>query len=159
MTLDGQPHTITRSLEAIAAAAPAGAKYTLQITGGTLLYGPVREAAALSFSAIRLELPRPGAAAVSGPAPAAAKPAKCVSHRRFVIHLRKRYRTARVTVAGKRVKVRRVHHRLQAVVDLRGFGKRTVKVRVRGRSAQGRKLHETRTYHTCGAKKKAKKKR
>ena len=44
MTLDGRPHTITRPLEAIAASAPTGAKYTLQLTGGTLLYGPVRGA-------------------------------------------------------------------------------------------------------------------
>ena len=41
VTLDGQPHTITRPLEAIAASAPAGARYTLQIIGGTQLYGPV----------------------------------------------------------------------------------------------------------------------
>jgi ABC-2 type transport system ATP-binding protein len=57
LTLDGRPHTISRSLEAIAASAPAGARYTLQLTGGTQLYGPVRGAAAIAFSAIRLELP------------------------------------------------------------------------------------------------------
>ena len=53
VTLDGQPHTITRPLEAIAASAPAGAKYTLQLIGGTQLYGPVRGAAAITFSADR----------------------------------------------------------------------------------------------------------
>ena len=63
LTLDGQPHTISRPLEAIAASAPAGARYTLQLTGGTQLYGPVRSAAAITFSAIRLELP------VAAPAP------------------------------------------------------------------------------------------
>ena len=51
VTLDGQPHTITRPLEAIAASAPAGAKYTLQLIGGTLLYGPVRAARRRSRSA------------------------------------------------------------------------------------------------------------
>src|SRR4051794_5888953 len=35
LTLDGRPHTITRSLEAIAASAPKGTRYTLQLTGGT----------------------------------------------------------------------------------------------------------------------------
>ncbi len=40
VTLDGQPHTVTRPLEAMALSAPAGAKYTLQIIGGTMLYGP-----------------------------------------------------------------------------------------------------------------------
>ena len=33
-----------RPLEAIAASAPAGTKYTLQLIGGTMLYGPVRAA-------------------------------------------------------------------------------------------------------------------
>ena len=152
MTLDGQAHTVTRSLEGIAISVPAGGTYTLQITGGSQLYGPVRDAAALTFSAIRLELPVPTAAAV-GPAftPAAATAAKCVSHRRFVLHLRRRWRHIRVTVAGKRVKVRRVQHRPQITVDLRGFGKRTVKVRIRARS-HGRKISRTRVFHTCGAK-------
>jgi ABC-2 type transport system ATP-binding protein len=57
VTLDGRRHTISRPLEAIAASAPAGARYTLQLTGGTQVYGPVRGVAAISFSAIRLELP------------------------------------------------------------------------------------------------------
>jgi ABC-2 type transport system ATP-binding protein len=57
VTLDGAPHTISRPLEAIAASAPAGARYTLQLTGGTQVYGPVRGAAAIAFSTIRLELP------------------------------------------------------------------------------------------------------
>ena len=50
VTLDGRPHTLTRPLEAIAASAPKGAKYTLQLTGGTLLYGPARGLAAITFS-------------------------------------------------------------------------------------------------------------
>jgi ABC-2 type transport system ATP-binding protein len=57
LTLDGQPHSISRSLEAIAASAPAGGHYVLQLTGGTLLYGPVRAAALINFSAIHLSLP------------------------------------------------------------------------------------------------------
>jgi hypothetical protein len=107
----------------------------------------VRDAAALTFSAIRLELPRPTAAAV-GPAFTPAAAPACVSHRRFVLHLRKGWKHARVTVAGKRVKVRRVHGRPQVTVDLRGFGRRTVKVRITARS-QGRRIHRTRTFHTC----------
>ena len=43
-----------------------GAKYTLQLTGGTLLYGPVRGVAAITFSQIDLTLPTIGAAAVQG---------------------------------------------------------------------------------------------
>ena len=151
VTLDGRPHTITRSLEGIAISVPAGGAYTLQITGGSQVYGPVRDAAALSFSAIRLEIPVPQSAAV-GPAfsPLSAT-ARCASQRRFVLHLRRGWRHARVTVAGKRVKVRRVHGRPQAVVDLRGFGRRTVKVRIAARDAKGHKIRRVRTFHTCGA--------
>jgi ABC-2 type transport system ATP-binding protein len=151
LTLDGRTHTVTRSLEGIAISVPAGDAYTLQLTGGTQVYGPVRDAAALSFSAIRLQIPVPRAAAV-GPAfaPAASALAPCVSHRRFVLHLRRGWRHARVTVAGRRVKVRRVHGRPQATIDLRGFGKRTVKVRITARR-HGRRIHRTRTFHTCGA--------
>jgi ABC-2 type transport system ATP-binding protein len=152
VTLDGQTHTITRSLEGIAISVPAGGAYTLQLTGGTQVYGPVRDAAALSFSAIRLEIPVPKAAAV-GPAftPGATSTtgATCVSHRRFRLHLRRGWRHARVTVARKRVKVHRPRRgRPYVVVDLRGFGKRTVKVRIDARS-HGRRIHRTRTFHTC----------
>jgi ABC-2 type transport system ATP-binding protein len=155
VTLDGQPHTITRSLEGIAISAPAGARYTLQITGGSQVYGPVRDAAALSFSAIHLSIPRPGAAAVGPaftPSTTAAGPAHCVSHRRFRLHLRRGWHHARVTVRGKRVKLHRPRHkRPYVVVDLRGLGKRTVKVRISARGRHGRKIHRTRTFHTCGA--------
>jgi len=57
VTLDGAPHTISRPLEAIASSAPAGAQYALQIVGGSQVYGPVHGAGAVTFSAIRLELP------------------------------------------------------------------------------------------------------
>jgi ABC-2 type transport system ATP-binding protein len=60
VTLDGLPHTISLPLEAIAASAPAGARYTLQLIGGTQVYGPVHGAGAIMFSAIRLELPTLG---------------------------------------------------------------------------------------------------
>src|SRR5690242_6963220 len=58
VTLDGQPHTITRPLEAIVS---AGGRYTLQVTGGTMLYGPVRGIAAINFTKIQLSLPTVGA--------------------------------------------------------------------------------------------------
>jgi ABC-2 type transport system ATP-binding protein len=146
LTLDGRPHTVTRPLEPIAASAPAGARYTLQITGGTQLYGPVRTAAAITFSAIRLELPVATASAVSGPAGSGAgvlSPKRtCLSRRRFSIRVRGS--KPRVTVAGKRVKVRRG----RAVIDLRGRPRQTVKVKVVARR-KGKIVRETRRYRTC----------
>ena len=55
----------------------------------------------------------------------------------------------KVTVAGKRVKVRKG----KAVVDLRGKVKSTIKVKVTA-TRKGHKVHETRTYHTCVPRKK-----
>jgi len=140
LTLDGQPHTLTRDLEAIAATGPA--TYTLQITGGTLLYGPVRGAASITFSRIALALPTAGAAAVSGGAGVLAPTRTCLSRRTFSIRVRGSH--PRVTVAGKRVKVKRG----KAIIDLRGRPKGTIKVKVVAKR-KGRTVRETRTYHTC----------
>jgi ABC-2 type transport system ATP-binding protein len=57
VTLDGRPHTTTVPLEAIAASAAAGAKYTLQLIGGSQVYGPVHGAGLVAFSRIQLSLP------------------------------------------------------------------------------------------------------
>jgi ABC-2 type transport system ATP-binding protein len=144
VTLDSQPHTITRPLEAIAS---AGGRYTLQVIGGTMLYGPARGAAAITFSKIQLSLPTVGAEApLLGGAPSARR---CVSHRKFEIRLPKTVRSARVTLNGKRVKTFRRAGRQRAVIDLRGRGRSTVKVRVVARTKGGRTLRQTRTYHIC----------
>ncbi len=145
LALDGRPHTLTRPLEAIASSAAPGARYTLQITGGSMVYGPVHGAAAITLSAIRLELPTVSDAAVSQPGAALPAGHTCLSRRRFAIHLRRHLRSARVYVAGKRVKVRH----LRATVDLRGLERSSVTVLVIAKDARGRRVRETRTYRTC----------
>jgi ABC-2 type transport system ATP-binding protein len=145
VTLDGQSHTITRPMEAIAS---AGGRYTLQVTGGSMVYGPVRGLAAIQFSAVKLSLPTLGAESpLLGGAPSARR---CVSHRRFEIRLPRHVRSARVTVAGKRVKTFRRAGRLRATVDLRGRTRSKVKVRAVARTVGGRTLRDTRTYRICG---------
>ena len=57
VTLDGKPHSLTRSLEGVAAAVAPGARYTLQITGGSSAYGPVRSAGLVQLTKVRLSLP------------------------------------------------------------------------------------------------------
>ena len=58
LTLDGQTHTVTRSLEVISATSPGGgAGFTLQITPSSTAYGPARAAGLANFHAIRVELP------------------------------------------------------------------------------------------------------
>jgi ABC-2 type transport system ATP-binding protein len=55
--LDGLPHTVARALEGVAAAIEPGNRYTLQIAGGSSVYGPVRSAGTVSLKQIRLSLP------------------------------------------------------------------------------------------------------
>jgi ABC-2 type transport system ATP-binding protein len=55
--LDGLPHSVSRSLEGVAAAIEPGAKYTLQIVGGSSVYGPVRSAGTVALKRIRLSMP------------------------------------------------------------------------------------------------------
>ena len=143
LTLDGQPHTISRPLEAIAASAPGGARYTLQIIGGTQLYGPVRGAAAITFSAVKLTLPTAAPAAVSGGAGMLSPTRTCTS-RAQASRSASAGRKPRVTVAGKRVRVREG----RAVIDLRGKPKGTVKVKVVAKR-KGKTVRETRVYRTC----------
>ncbi len=57
IVLDGLPHTISRSLEMIAARAPAGGGYTLQLTPSSSLYDIQRSAGAVNFSSVGIQLP------------------------------------------------------------------------------------------------------
>jgi hypothetical protein len=72
-----------------------------------------------------------------------APPATCASRRRFTI--RTRLRGAKVTVAGRRVRVRRG----RAVVDLRRRPRQTVTVRIVGRTRGGARAVDVRRYRTC----------
>jgi hypothetical protein len=77
---------------------------------------------------------------------------RCASRRRFAVHLAKRIRTARVTVGGRRVAVRRRKGRLVATVDLRGRGAGRVAVRIVGRTKGGKPIRERRVFRTCATK-------
>ena len=157
VTLDGRPHTVTRALEGGAAAVAAGARYRLQVIGGSQVYGPVRAAASIDFSSIRLTLPTAtGFSGPDGSAGAGLLPTsrRCLSRRRFEIRVKRgrgkaRLRSARVFVDGKRVRVRRRAGRLRAVVDLRGRRKQRVRVRIVARTRSGKTLRDRRVYRTC----------
>jgi ABC-2 type transport system ATP-binding protein len=154
ITLDGARHTVTRSLEGVAAAVGATSRYTLQIIGGSQTYGPVRTTASVNVSRARIELPTVRGAQVI-PGGVLPNGRRCTSRRRFRIHLKEprhgrgKLVSARVTVDGKRVKVKRRRGRLTAMVDLRGKSKKLVKVRVVARTSKGKRIRETRAYRTC----------
>ncbi len=108
VTLDGASHTVTRPLEGVAASMSPGGRYHLQIVGGSQVYGPVRGAGAITIASARLALPTVGKAA-----------AGCRTHRAFTVRLRHSLKSAKVWVAGKRVKVRGTAGHLRARVNMR----------------------------------------
>jgi ABC-2 type transport system ATP-binding protein len=70
VALDGQPHTVTRELEPIAAHATQDSRYRVQIAGGTTVYGLQRSTGAVSLTDVEAELPvsadRPAVFATTG---------------------------------------------------------------------------------------------
>jgi hypothetical protein len=90
------------------------------------------------------------------PATAARPTAVCTSRRRFRIRVRPRrgVRSARVTIAGRRVRTVRRAGRVTAIVDLRGRPAGTVRVvtlaKVR-RDGRTRTVRDVRRYRLCGA--------
>ena len=158
VTLDGASHTVKRPLEAIAASLSPASRLTLQVIGGSQVYGPVRGAGAVQIAKARLELPTVGASG-GGVLPVSRR---CTSRRSFVIRLhepkrgRLRLTGTRVTVAGKRVKVFRRAGRIRARVNLRGRPGQSVRVKVVARTTRGKVLRDTRVYRTCVPTKKRK---
>lgn len=90
---------------------------------------------------------------------------KCVSRRKFRIHVRRpggiTVQTALVFVNGKRVRVFKANYfrklRHTATVNLRGLPKGTFVVRLVVLTTKGDTLKGKRTYHTCTKKRKHKK--
>ena len=72
----------------------------------------------------------------------------CVSGRRITVHIRN-LRRVRVTLDGRGVGVRRSGRVARAVIDLRGYPRRTVTVRITGRDTRGRRVVQQRRYRTC----------
>jgi ABC-2 type transport system ATP-binding protein len=134
ITLDGGTHTVSRPLEAIAASLTPTGRYRLQVIGGSQVYGPVRGAAAITFSDIRLTLPTVGRAKA------------CRTDRRFAVRLSRRVKSAKVWVAGQRVKLRRRHGRLRFVVH---STKQRVAVRIVAHRRDGHVVRQRRVYRFC----------
>ena len=102
------------------------------------------------FYALRLTN---GAWPKAGTPPAGGGTKACRSNRVFRIHIKHPYRdytrSARVTVDGKRVRVREGRPHFTARIDLRGKRRKIVVVRAVSRTQSGRVVRETRRYRTC----------
>jgi hypothetical protein len=83
----------------------------------------------------------------------AGNPERCRSQRVFTIHLKHPIgdytRSARVSVDGKSVRVKKGRPHFTARIDLRGQRKKIVIVRIVSRTLSGRVVRETRRYRTC----------
>jgi ABC-2 type transport system ATP-binding protein len=141
--LDGASHTLSRPLEGVAASLSPGGRYHLQLIGGSQVYGPVRGAGAITFSAIRLALPTVGKAKPA----VLPSDARCRAHRAFTLRLRGKLRSAKVWVAGKRVKVRGQHGHLRTRVNMRH--RQRITVRTVAKTRGGTVRRDRRVYVRC----------
>lgn len=87
--------------------------------------------------------------------PARAAARRCASRRAFTVRVRPprrgRIASARVSVGGHRLPVRRRGGRFVSVVRLTGRPRRKVRVRIVVRTTDGRRYSDSRTYHPCRA--------
>src|SRR4051812_9501931 len=97
-----------------------------------------------------------GAGAVALPGVAVSSQAKkaCASRRTILFRLAKRIRRASVRPSAGKVTVVRRKGGLVFRLDLRGTKKQSVKLRIRGRTARGKLIRQTRTFRTCTPKRK-----
>jgi ABC-2 type transport system ATP-binding protein len=150
VVLDGQERTLSLPLEPLSLRTGEGSRYTLQLTGGTLLYGTQRSLGTVEFSGVKAELP--SGDPVAGGAPLARRRARLrigrVARRRVVVRSNGiRVRNARVVVRNRRGRVvarsrqfdvvRRRKPRLRWRTRARAGRYR---VRVAGRDPQGRRV-------------------
>jgi hypothetical protein len=101
-------------------------------------YPATRICPVASFERDRCGLPRASAATPGGRAAE-----RCYRSRSIAIP--RGWRNVRVTVGARRARIRGG----RAILDLRGLRTRSVRVRITGRTASGRRLHATRSVRRC----------
>jgi ABC-2 type transport system ATP-binding protein len=112
VVLDGQSHTIVRTLEPIAAHATAASRYRIQIAAGTTVYGLQRSAGAVTLSRVDASLPvgaptGSGGGAQGGPG-ARGRARLVVGAPRGMRSARRGARPVRVAVRAREAAVRRI---------------------------------------------------
>jgi len=146
VVLDGNKHSLTIPIEAIALTVGPADKYALQLTDGSNLYFAQRQAGLLSFDRIALSIPTVSAAA----AKANTAIASCVDKRKFsfTIHqLNGRVVAVRAYVGKQRVKTlkgHRVRHLTLARLPQGYF-----RVKIVTTTARGAHATSVRYYRGC----------
>jgi ABC-2 type transport system ATP-binding protein len=139
VTLDGQPHTVERTLEPIAAHATPASRYRVQVSGGTTVYGFQRSTGVANLTSIEAALPVRVAVDATG-APVSSSARLIVGKPRGLKRAR-RGRPVRVAVRARGANVRRVQ------VTLRRGRKVVGKSRRFKLSAGQRKVAQVRVKH------------
>jgi ABC-2 type transport system ATP-binding protein len=146
LQLDGSPHTLTLPLEAIALTATPGSAYSLQITDGTTVYSPQRDAGAVQFSKIALSVPTVSAAAARANTAAG----RCLDRRKFSFRIhqhRKRIVRVRVYVNGKLRRTVR-GHRVKRV-RVKRLPQGVFRLKIVALASNGQRVTSVRTYRGC----------
>jgi hypothetical protein len=146
VTLDGNKHSLTIPIEAIALTVGPGDKYVLQLTDGSDVYFPQRQAGQVSFDRIALSVPTVSAAAARTNTAARS----CVDKRKFsfVIHqLNGRVVAVRAYVGRKRVKTLKGHRVRHLTLARLPQGRYRVKIVTT--TAKGAHATSVRYYRGC----------
>jgi ABC-2 type transport system ATP-binding protein len=107
VTLDGQQHTVERTLEPIAVHATPTSRYRLQVAGGTTVYGLQRSSGSASLTRIEAALPV-RAAAASGDAAKSETVRLILGKARGLAEARPKKRPVRVPVRARGGDIRRI---------------------------------------------------
>jgi len=109
----------------------------------------------LGFTVAKVVAPAPNAAVLTATAQSPASK-KCGSRRSFKIHVqnvrRRHIVSAKITVNGKKVKVRKTKKGFEATIKLNTLPKSRYTVRITAKTRGGKTLKGTRRYRTCSSK-------
>lgn len=156
VVLDGQEHTLTIPLEAVAADVVAGSSYELQLIGGTSVYFAARQPAAITVRRAQVTVPTVAAGASSTSAAVALDTPQSVvagcraGALRLTLHARPGTRIirARLFVDGRLRSTTRGRRLTRLVV--RGLAPKRHTVRVDTFTKRGLAVRSTRTVDACG---------
>jgi len=139
VTLDGQAHTVERTLEPLAAHATPASRYRVQVSGGTTVYGLQRSTGAVNLTSVEAALPVRVALDAAGAT--VSSDARLVVGKPRGLKRARRGRPVRVAVRARGANVRRVQ------VTLRRRGKIVGKSRRFNLAAGERKVARVRVKH------------
>lgn len=150
VTLDGQPHEVTRKMEGVTMHLTPSSRYALQVIGDSGLYGLSETVGTVDIDSATITVPlgNPAATKSAQPTRAGGKHYPCRTRRTISITVPKGARRIRVRVAGTRVRTRRAS-RHRVLVTLAKQPKDRSRVVVRARTRSGNHFRTARRYRTC----------